>query len=89
MFCNTMVDNDRSTFGKSVDFYAPLENIGSLSCSQYGASGRRQFKEAMLETLQSCIVGYCPTGDRAELVGERWRVLCKAHGGEEGCSVTE
>lgn len=85
-----MVDDDRSALGKSVDFNAPFDNISSLGCSQHGATNnRRQFKEAMLETLQSCVVGYCLTGDGAEVVGERWRVLCTAHSGEKWSSVTK
>jgi hypothetical protein len=62
MFCDTMVDDDRSALGKSVDFDASFDNISSLSCSQHGTGNRRQL-EAMLETLQGCVVGYCPTGD--------------------------
>lgn len=40
MFCDTMVDDDRSTLRKRVDFDAALENICGLSCSQYGAGIR-------------------------------------------------
>ena len=89
IFRDPMVDDDCSALRKHVDFEAALNNIGSLGCSEDGACSRGPFEKATLELLQSCVIGYRPASDVAELVGERWRILCKAHGGEKGSTVAE